>query len=202
VVDRLRQEYGARIDLAWQAFELRPEPIPLPRADDPDRARRWAAAVLPMAQDRGLIMKQPPMIPRTRLAFQAVELARDRGRFDAMHRAIFEAFFRDGRDIGRIDVLADIAASIDLLPEALIPALEGGVHRDRVTEQQRLARDLGVTGVPAMFVGDDLATAEPVLGAVPYEWLQAAVERALSGESLEWRKRALKSAIPLTERDG
>jgi predicted DsbA family dithiol-disulfide isomerase len=199
VVDRLQHEYGSRIEPAWKAFELRPEPVPLPSVDGPDRRRRWAASVLPMAEARGLIMKQPPIMARTRLAFQAVELARDRDRFEAMHRAIFEAFFRDGRDIGRIDVLADIAAAIDLPPDALKSALESGVHLDRVIEQERLARDMGVTGVPAMFVGDDPATAEPVIGAVPYDWLQAAVERALSGESLEWRKRALKSGIPLRE---
>jgi predicted DsbA family dithiol-disulfide isomerase len=200
VVDRLRQDYGARIELAWKAFELRPEPLPLPRADNPDRTRRWAATVLPMAAERGLIMKQPPIVARTRLAFQAVELARDRDRFDAMHRAIFEAFFRDGRDIGRVEVLADIAAAIDLPPDALKTALASGIHLARVIEQERQAADLGVTGVPAMFVGDDPATAEPVIGAVPYDWLQAAVERALSGESLEWRRRALKSGIPLKER--
>jgi predicted DsbA family dithiol-disulfide isomerase len=200
VVDRLRQDYGARIELAWKAFELRPEPVPLPRADDPDRTRRWAASVLPMAAERGLIMKQPPIVTRTRLAFQAVEFARDRDRFDAMHRAIFEAFFRDGRDIGRIEVLADIAAAVDLPPDTLKTALDNGMHLARVIEQERQAADLGVTGVPAMFVGDDPGTAEPVIGAVPYDWIQAAVERALSGESLEWRKRALKSGIPLKQR--
>jgi len=200
VVDRLRKDYGARIELAWKAFELRPEPVPLPRADDPDRTRRWAASVLPMAAERGLIMKQPPIVTRTRLAFQAVEFARDRDRFDAMHRAIFEAFFRDGRDIGRIEVLADIAAAVDLPPDALKTALDNGMHLARVIEQERQAADVGVTGVPAMFVGDDPATAEPVIGAVPYDWIQAAVERALSGESLEWRKRALKSGIPLKPR--
>ena len=47
------------------------------------------------------------------------------------------------------------------------------------------------------FVGEDPATAEPVIGAVSYEWLQAAVERALPDESLDRRKRALKSGIPL-----
>ena len=200
MVDRLRQDYGARIELAWKAFELRPEPvpcraltIPIGRGDGPPRCCRWRP-------NAGLIMKQPTIAARTRLAFQAVELARDRDRFDAMHRAIFEAFFRDGRDIGRIEVLADIAAAIDLPPDALKTALESGTYLRRVIEQERLsAADLGVTGVPAMFVGDDPATAEPVIGAVPYDWLQAAVERALSGESLEWRKRALKSGLPLKE---
>ena len=200
MVDRLQHEYGSRIELEWKAFELRPEPVPLPPVDGPDRRRRWVASVLPMAEARGLIMKQPPIMARTRLAFQAVELARDRDRVDAMHLAIFEAFFRDGRDIGRIDVLAGIADAIDLPPDALKTALASGIHLARVIEQERQAADLGVTGVPAMLVGDDPATAEPVIGAVPYDWLQAAVERALSGESLEWRKRALKSGIPIKER--
>jgi predicted DsbA family dithiol-disulfide isomerase len=186
VVDRLQHAYGSRIDLAWKAFELRPEPVPLPRADDADRRRRWAASVLPMAAERGLIMQQPPIIPRTRLAFQAVELARDRGRFDAMHRAVFEAFFRDGRDIGRIDVLAGIAASVDLPPDVLTSALETGVHLDRVMAG-RLARDLGVTGVPRCLSAT--TRRQPNRFRPCLQWLQAAVDRALSGESLRLQQR-------------
>ena len=116
-----------------------------------------------------------------------------------MHRATFEAFFRDGRDIGRIDVLADVGASVDLAPALVRLALEAGTFLNRVLDQEQQARELGVTGVPAMLVGDDSATAEPVIGAVPYDWLKSAVERALSGQSLDWRRRALRSAIPLTD---
>ena len=144
-------------------------------------------------------MRLPPVAPRTRLAFQSVELARDHGKFDVMHRTIFEAFFRHGRDIGQIDVLADLAASAGLAPGLLKPALEVGTYEPRVVAQERRAHELGITGVPAMFVGNDLATAEPVIGAVPYDWLKAAVERALSGQSLDWRRRALRSAIPLKD---
>jgi len=197
VVDRLRQEYGARVEIAWNAFELRPDPVPLPRPDDPARRRRWQSSVLPMAAERGLVMALPPVAPRTRLTFQAVECARDHDRFDAMHRAIFEGFFREGRDIGDADVLADIGASVDLSPAILRRALGDGAYLNRVLDQERRARELGVTGVPAMFVGDVVETAEPVIGAVPYDWLKATVDRAAAGESLEWRKRAMRSAIPL-----
>jgi len=197
VVDRLRQEYGARVEIAWNAFELRPDPVPLPRPDDPARRRRWQSSVLPMAAERGLVMALPPVAPRTRLTFQAVECARDHDRFDAMHRAIFEGFFREGRDIGDADVLADIGASVDLSPGILRRALGDGAYLNRVLDQERRARELGVTGVPAMFVGDVVETAEPVIGAVPYDWLKATVDRAAAGESLEWRKRAMRSAIPL-----
>ena len=197
MVDRLRQEYGARVEIAWNAFELRPDPVPLPRPDDPARRRRWQSSVLPMAAERGLVMALPPVAPRTRLTFQAVECARDHDRFDAMHRAVFEGFFREGRDIGDADVLADIGASVDLSPAILRRALGDGAYLNRVLDQERRARELGVTGVPAMFVGDVVETAEPVIGAVPYDWLKATVDRAAAGESLEWRKRAMRSAIPL-----
>jgi predicted DsbA family dithiol-disulfide isomerase len=199
VVDRLRQEYGSRVEIAWSAFELRPDPVSLPKPDDPARRRRWQTSVLPMAAERGLVMTLPPVAPRTRLTFQTVELARDHGTFDAMHRAIFEAFFRDGRDIGDAEVLADIGASVDLSPSLVTRALGEGTYLGRVLAQEQVARRIGVTGVPAMFVGDVLETAEPVIGAVPYDWLKATVDRALAGESLDWRRRALRSAIPLRD---
>jgi len=199
VVDRLTEDYAERVELVWNAFELRPEPVPLPPAANPERQRRWATSVLPMAAERGLVMRLPTVATRTRLTFQAAELARDRGVFDSMHRGIFEALFRDDRDIGDKDVLAQIGAAAGLDPAEVARALDARTYLGRVLEQEQLARQIGVTGVPAMFVGDDLATAEPVVGAVPYEWLQAAVERALAGHALEWRRRALRSAIPIRD---
>jgi len=98
-------------------------------------------------------------------------------------------------------VLADIGRAAGIEPALMTRALAAATYLPRVLEQEQLAYRLGVNGVPAMFVGDDLATAEPVIGAVPYDWLGAAVDRALSGDSIEWRRRALKSAIPLKESD-
>ena len=201
MVDRLKREYGDRIEVDWKAFELRPPPVPLPPADYPERRQRWASSVLPMAAERGLRMRLPSLATRTRLTHQAVELARDHRAFDPMHRGIFEAFFHDSRDIGDAAVLADIGRSAGIDPALVTRALADATHLPRVLEQEQLAYRLGVNGVPATFVGDDLDTAEPVIGAVPYDWLQAAVDRALSGDSLEWRRRALKSAISLKESD-
>jgi predicted DsbA family dithiol-disulfide isomerase len=199
VVDRLKLEYGDRVDVGWHAFELRPEPVPLPAPATPERRERWATSVLPMAAERGLEMRLPSVASRTRLAHQAVELARDQQKMDALRHAIFEAFFRDSRDIGDATVLADLGESVGVQRAMMTRALDEGTYLPRVIEQEQQAYRLSVNGVPAMFVGDDLAVAEPVIGAVPYEWLKAAVDRALSGDSLEWRRRALRSAIPLKD---
>jgi len=199
VVDRLKLEYGDRVNVAWHAFELRPEPAPLPPPATPERRARWATSVLPMAAERGLEMRLPSVAPRTRLTHQAVELARDHERADALRHAIFASFFRDSRDIGDATVLADLGESVGIDRTAMQRALEAGTYLSRVIEQEQTAYRLGVNGVPATLVGDDLSVAEPVIGAVPYEWLKAAVDRALSGDSLEWRRRALRSAIPLKD---
>ena len=199
MVDRLKLEYGDRVHVVWHAFELRPEPVPLPPPATPERRERWATSVLPMAAERGLEMRLPSVAPRTRLTHQAVELARDHHRDEAIRHAIFIAFFRDSRDIGDASVLIDLGESVGVDRALMQRALEAGTHLPRVIEQEQAARRLGVNGVPAIFVGDDVAAAEPVIGAVPYEWLKAAVDRALSGESLEWRRRALRSAIPLKD---
>ena len=66
-----------------------------------------------------------------------------------------------------MDVLAAIGASVDLAPALVKQAVDTGTYLSRVLGQEQLARELGVTGVPAMFVGDDPASAEPVIGAVP-----------------------------------
>src|SRR5262245_55373206 len=102
-----------------------------------------------MAAERGRVMRIPPSATRTRLTFQAAELARDHGKFGAMHRAIVEAFFRDGRDIGDEKVLSEIGASVGLASEVVRHTLQTGTHLERVLDQERLSRHLGVTGVPA-----------------------------------------------------
>ena len=45
----------------------------------------------------------------SRLAFETAFFSRTAGRFDTVHRALFKAYFEDGRDIGNVDILLDIA---------------------------------------------------------------------------------------------
>ena len=91
-----------------------------------ERRERWATSVLPMAAERGLEMRLPPVAPRTRLTHQAVEVARDQQRDDALRHAIFVAFFRDSRDIGDANVLADLGESVGVDRALLLRALADG----------------------------------------------------------------------------
>ncbi|CAN5734105.1 DsbA family protein [soil metagenome] len=182
VLDRIREEYGNQVEVEWKAFELRPDPVPALEPNGEYLRTTWKRAVYPMARQRGMTLRLPPVQPRSRKALEAAEFARDQGGFEAMHTALFRAFFEDGRDLNDPDVLLDLGASVGLDREQLRTALEEGRYTDRVLADERLAFELGVRAVPTMLVGragESLEAAEAVSGAQPYEYVRAAVERAL-----------------------
>ena len=180
---RVREKFGDMVGVDWRAYELRPDPIPTLDPDGEYLHRVWNASVYPMARSLGKTLRLPPVQPRSRKALEAAELARERGRFDAMHNALFRAFFEEGRDIGDVEVLLDIGGSVGLDREGLRVALDEGRYTEKVVADERLATRLGVDSVPTMFVtreGASLEEAEKITGAQPYSGrVEAAVEKAL-----------------------
>lgn len=88
------------------------------------------------------------MRPRTRKAHEAAVFAAGNGAFEAMHEAIFRAYFVEGRDIGRIDVLVDVGVGLGLNRTALKVALDIDAHADEIAERRREAVRLGVRTAP------------------------------------------------------
>lgn len=182
VIERIRQEYGDAVEVEWRAFELRPEPHPTLDPDGEYLHGVWNQSVYPMARQRGMVLKLPPVQPRSRKAFVLAEFARERGRYDEVHRALFKAFFEHGRDLGDIYVLLEIASGAGLNVNESRAALEQSDYVERVLADQHEANRLGIGGVPAMRIGRvDLPLSETwnVSGAQPYEIVKAAVVHAL-----------------------
>ena len=182
VLDRLLEAYGDKIRVDWKAFELRPEPEPTLDPDGPYLHRVWNQSVYPMAEERGVTLRLPPVQPRSRKAFEAAEFARTQGRFDAMHRALFRGFFEEGRDLGDESVLLELGRSVGLEEAALADARRKGRFTPKVVRDQELARRLGLTGVPALVIlPADQAEGMPLVvsGAQPYDVVSSAVEWVL-----------------------
>lgn len=183
---RVREEFGDRVEVDWRAYELRPEPIPTLDPDGEYLHRVWNASVYPMARSLGMTLRLPPAQPRSRKALEAAEFARERGRYDAMHNALFRAFFEEGRDIGDVETLLEVGESVGLDREGLRAALDEGRYTAKVVSDERLATMLGVDSVPTMFVapaGASPEEAEKITGAQPYGGrIEAAVKRALERE--------------------
>jgi predicted DsbA family dithiol-disulfide isomerase len=179
-IERLQQEYGSRVDVVWHAFELRPDPVPTLDPKGDYLRDTWARSVYPMAEERGMALRLPPVQPRSRKAFEAVAHARSIGQFDRMHAAIFRAFFEHGKDIGSTEILLEIAASVDIDTAPLKDALDSGRYTQQVLQDEQQAQELGIRGVPLMLVrraGRPLAESLALSGAVPYAHIRAAVDQ-------------------------
>lgn len=89
----------------------------------------------------------------------------------AFDRAIYDALWREGRDIGDPDVLADLADDVGLEPDAVLGALDDPMVERRLEDQFEAARIRGITGVPTFVSGE-----HSVRGAVPPAQLRRLVE--------------------------
>ena len=180
VVRQLREEYADDLTVRWRAFELRPEPVPTLQPDGEYLNDIWGRAVYPMATERGMHLRLPPVQPRSRWAHEAAAFAGAQGCFDVMNEALFKAFFSEGRDIGQLDVLVELGRECGLEEAALRQALQEGTHREAVLADETAARELRLSGVPAFLIrleGEPLNKALEVTGAQPFPRLHAAIER-------------------------
>lgn len=178
-----REAYGEAVEVDHRAYELRPYPVPTLDPDGEYLHRVWEAAVYPIASSLGMSLRLPPVQPRSRLALEATEHARGEGRFDAMHEALFQAFFQEGSDLDDTAALLDIGGSAGLDRGELLRALEEGRHTGKVVADEALAKRLGVASVPTVLVGgseEPLEESEAVVGTQTGNGrLKSAVERIL-----------------------
>lgn len=67
--------------------------------------------------------------------------------------AIYTAYWSEGRDIGRIDVLLELAEGVGLDPIELKIALDIDLGRESVLADLALASRLRITSVPTVYLG-------------------------------------------------
>ena len=91
-----------------------------------------------------------------------VALAQDRGLDHAYSMRVLRAFFQEGRDIGDLDVLVELAGQAGLDPAEARQALDSGAYAQRHREALRHAReDMEITCVPTIVVGDRVFRGTP-----------------------------------------
>lgn len=92
--------------------------------------------------------------PNTLNAHRLIHWAGLEGRQTAAVSALFRAYFQDGKDIGDIDVLADIGEGIELDRAMIMQLLGSDADMDDIRARDALSRDRGVTGVPTFIVAN------------------------------------------------
>jgi predicted DsbA family dithiol-disulfide isomerase len=142
-----RVEGGGPERAERRAFELFPPPARLPLAA-PE-----VEAALPLAAALGVELRRPPRAVRTGKAHELARFGEQKGVGPALRLALFAAYFAGGRDIGRIDVLAEVAAAVGLDASEARVVLDVDTFRGHVAFDQAEARRLGIAGTPALLLG-------------------------------------------------
>ncbi|HYZ26423.1 MAG TPA: DsbA family oxidoreductase [Geminicoccaceae bacterium] len=115
-----------------------------------------------------------PRTPNTLLVHRLILFAEEQGNDDALIRLLFRALFEDGRDVGRIEELTEIAGQAGLEPAEVAAFLEGDRFAREVHEAQAQAQRMGIRGVPVFIVDHQHA----VSGAQPPEILAGLLDVA------------------------
>ena len=110
--------------------------------------------------------------PNTTLSHRLTHLTPE-DRHGEVLDAIYTAYFEDGRDIGDLDVLVDIAAQVGLDAQQIRAELQSGAGTAEVQADIDFARQAGIRGVPYFVFNDKYAFS----GAQPPETILRVMEQ-------------------------
>ena len=184
-----RPDLDGRVN--WLPFFLNPD---TPAAGEPYRefleakfggpikAEAVLDKVRAVAADDGLvyaferIQTRPNTLAAHRLMYRAQAQGQKPERIQALGHALFAAHFQEGRDIGDLDTLADIATACGERREAVREWLAGRGEVDKVKRMAEGVRRQGIEGVPFFILNRKMALSgaqsAAVLGAAILQSLE------------------------------
>ena len=152
--------FDGEVEVEYHSFELSPDtPVDF-EGDEVDFLAKHKG--MPAEQVRGMLDQVTGVAAEVGLAYdfgslhhtntvkahQLLHFAKARGRQLDMKERLLSAYFEEGRHVGRVQDLADLASEIGLDRDEVVTALDGDVHLDDVRADQQQAQAYGISGVP------------------------------------------------------
>ncbi len=152
------------MDILWRPFELNPALPPegmdrqayrRAKFGSLERSRELEQRVSDAGRPDGIdfAFDRIRRTPNTFHAHRLLARARREGRQDAVAEALFRSYFLEGRDVGDLAVLADLASVASLDPAFLATDAEAGAVR----AEERAGLALGIQSVPCFVFNGRLA---------------------------------------------
>ena len=113
------------------------------------------------------------VLSNSRIALMASEYARDLGRYDSFHEKMFHAYFTEGMDIGKLDVIADVAKKSGLDEKETLNAVHDSRYASRLNETRKEGQLIGLTGIPLFVIENKYQ----ITGAQPIETFRSYLDK-------------------------
>lgn len=154
------RRYGGPVEVEYHSFELSPDtPVDF-EGDEVDFLSTHKG--MPAEQVRGMLDTVAGIASEVGLAYdfehlqhtntvkahELLHFAKAHGRQVEMTERLLHAYFEEGRHVGRVDDLVQLAGDVGLDESAAREALESGRHLDDVRADQAQAQAYGISGVP------------------------------------------------------
>ena len=123
------------------------------------------------AEDCGLPFRGSDNIYNTRLAQELGLWSESKNKGDEFHTAVFRAYFVDGKNIGSIPLLAELASSVGLPADEAAEILTARSFKAAVDADWAISKEKSITAVPTLLLNQDR-----LVGAQPYQDLAGLLE--------------------------
>jgi predicted DsbA family dithiol-disulfide isomerase len=173
-VRRYHAKGGTRqIAVEFHSFELSPDtPVDFDgsevdflvqhRGIDADEARNTLATLTGVASAEGLYFDFARVRhTNSRLAHQLVHHATTKGLQEAMVQRLMRAYFSEGRHLGRVVELVDLAAEVGLHPVETDQVLTDGTYADAVAADIEAAAFFRIRALPFLLIGPRYGVSGP-----------------------------------------
>ena len=170
-IEQLQREF--EIDVRWTAFPLYPETPEEGKALDSLFAEKnvdfGKIMVLQkrVASRLGLPFGDCRTIYNSRLAQELGKFAESKGRGHEFHKAVFRAYFVEGKNIGKTRVLVEVAESINLNGNEAQKIIQNRTYKEATDLDCKRSRGLSITVVPTFLLNNRI-----LVGAQKYETLE------------------------------
>ncbi len=151
---------GGELEVEYHSFELSPDtPVDFDGSEvdflvshknlAPEQVEQMLAQMTQLATTEGLSYDfEALQHTNTVRAHELLHFAKAKGRQLDLVERLFAAYFEEGRHIGRVDDLADLAAEIGLDRAEAVEALTSQTHLPDVSADKDQAVAYGISGVP------------------------------------------------------
>ena len=160
-IEKLKSNY--EITTRWIAYPLNPnipeDGLPLSKhfsdcseQEINDKKAKWKEA----ANATSLPLGERSYTYRSRLAHELGKWSESQGKGHEFHQTVFKAYFVDGKNIGKISILIDLAYSIGLSATEAQKVLENRTYKEAVDSDWSYSLEVDPEYIPSLKINGNL----------------------------------------------
>ncbi|WP_125141567.1 DsbA family oxidoreductase [Clostridium transplantifaecale] len=181
VVKNLKEDYDIEIDHI--GFELHPDTAP--EGNDLLKQFPGSDEMFDYLRERGkkygLSFAHLTVLPNSRKALLVGEYAKEIGKNEAFVSAMWQAYFKDGKNIGEDQVIVDTAGKVGITEAEVHAAFHNKKYAEALENNMREGIKYGVDSVPTFIIEEQVK----VVGARSEDIFKKALEELNASEDEE-----------------